>query len=73
LGQIRFPLLGNITEEIGRDYGVLLHEGITLRELFIIDPEGNVAFEVVHDLGIGRNTNEVLRVAPSHSKHAPDR
>jgi len=35
---------------------------VTLRGLFIIDPEGKVAFEVVHDLGIGRNVDEVLRV-----------
>jgi peroxiredoxin (alkyl hydroperoxide reductase subunit C) len=62
LGRIKYPLLADITKQIGRDYGVLLDAGITLRGLFIIDPEGNVAFEVIHDLGIGRNVDEVLRV-----------
>jgi alkyl hydroperoxide reductase subunit AhpC len=62
LGQIKYPLLADLTKHIGRDYGVLLDDGITLRGLFIIDPEGKVAFEMVTDLGIGRNVDEVLRV-----------
>ena len=62
LGEIDFPLVADIKKTIGRDYGVLLDEGVTLRGLFIIDPEGKVAYEVVHDLGIGRNVDEVRRV-----------
>ena len=62
LGEIAYPLLADIKKDIARDYGVLLDEGIALRGLFIIDPEGNVAYEVVHDLGIGRNVDEVRRV-----------
>lgn len=62
LGQIKYPLLADLTKHIGRDYGVLLDDGITLRGLYIIDPEGKVAFEMVTDLGIGRNVDEVLRV-----------
>jgi len=62
LGQINYPLLADLTKQIGRDYGVLLDDGITLRGLYIVDPEGNVAFEMVTDLGIGRNVNEVFRV-----------
>lgn len=68
LGKIKYPLLADITKQIGRDYGVLLNAGITLRGLFIIDPESNVAFEVVHDLGIGRNVDEVLRVLKAIQK-----
>ena len=62
LGKLTYPLVADLTKQIGRDYGVLLEDGVTLRGLFIIDPEGKVAFEVVHDLGIGRNVDEVLRV-----------
>ncbi len=62
LGKIEYPLLGDITKKIGADYGVLLDGGITLRGLFIIDPDGKIAYEVVHDLGIGRNVEETLRV-----------
>ncbi len=68
LGKINFPLLADLTKDISRDYGVLLDAGIALRGLYIIDPEGNVAFEVVHDLGIGRNVEEVLRVLKAIQK-----
>jgi alkyl hydroperoxide reductase subunit AhpC len=62
VGEMNYPMISDLTKSIGRDYGVLLDTGVTLRGLFIIDPQGKVAFELVHDLGIGRNVNEVLRV-----------
>jgi peroxiredoxin (alkyl hydroperoxide reductase subunit C) len=62
LGEIRFPLVADLTKQIASDYGVLLPAGIALRGLFIIDPEGKVAYQTVHDLGIGRSTAETLRV-----------
>jgi len=63
LGELRYPLLADITKKVSRDYGVLIEEaGIALRGLFIIDPEGKLAYQVVHDLGIGRNVDETLRV-----------
>ncbi len=62
LGKIEYPLLADLSKKIASDYGVLLDAGIALRGLFIISPEGNISYEVVHDLGIGRNVNEVLRV-----------
>lgn len=62
LGEIKYPLLADLTKKIGEDYGVLLPDGITLRGLFIIDPDGNLRYQVVHDLGIGRNVDETLRV-----------
>ena len=63
IGEVAYPLLADLTKQISRDYGVLLEEaGVALRGLFLIDPEGNVAYEVVHDLGIGRNVDETLRV-----------
>lgn len=62
LGEINFPLIADLTKKVGSDYGVLLEAGMTLRGLFIIDPEGNIRYQVVHDLGIGRSVDEVLRV-----------
>lgn len=62
LGKIEYPLLADLSKKIASDYGVLLEAGIALRGLFIINPEGNVSYEVVHDLGIGRNVEETLRV-----------
>jgi len=63
LGDINFPVLSDITKDIGRSYGVLQEDdGVTHRGLFIIDPDGKIVYEVVHDRGIGRNVDETLRV-----------
>jgi len=51
------------TRNVSSDYGVLIEEeGIALRGLFIIDPEGIIRYSVIHDLGIGRSADETLRV-----------
>lgn len=62
LGKLQIPILADITKKVGADYGVLLDSGITLRGLFLINPQGVIQYELVHDLGIGRNVDEVLRV-----------
>jgi len=63
LGQINFPLASDITHKVSRDYGVLIEDkGIALRGLFIIDPEGELKYQVVHHNDIGRSVDETLRV-----------
>lgn len=63
LGELRYPLLSDITKAVSRDYGVLIEDkGISLRGAFIIDPEGMLRYLVVHDLNIGRSVDEILRV-----------
>ncbi len=63
LGELKYPLLSDITKEFSRCYGVLIEEkGISLRGAFIIDPEGVLRYQVVHDLNIGRSVDEILRV-----------
>jgi peroxiredoxin 2/4 len=63
LGVINFPLGADTTHKVARDYGVLIEEeGIALRGLFIIDPEGIVRYQVVTDNNIGRSVDETLRV-----------
>jgi peroxiredoxin (alkyl hydroperoxide reductase subunit C) len=63
LGEISYPLASDITREVSRKYGVLIEgKGIALRGLFIIDPKGVLQYSVVHNLGVGRSTDETLRV-----------
>ncbi len=63
LGPVPFPLASDITKEVSRRYGILdEEEGMALRGLFIIDPEGVLRYQVVHDMDIGRSVNETLRV-----------
>lgn len=71
LGKLQFPLAADTTLQVSRDYGVLLEdEGIAQRGLFIIDPEGVVRYEVVHDLDTGRSVDEVARVLQALSMKA---
>jgi peroxiredoxin (alkyl hydroperoxide reductase subunit C) len=62
LGDVKYPLLADINKQIAKDYGVLLDAGIALRGLFLINPKGQVVYNVTHDLGVGRSVDEVLRV-----------
>jgi len=63
LGPIKFVLASDITKDVSRDFGVLMEDkGIALRGLFIIDPDGNLQYQVVHSLNIGRSVDETLRV-----------
>lgn len=63
IGAIAYPMLSDLTKVVSRRYGVLLeNEGIALRGLFLIDPEGIIRYELVHDLSVGRNVSETLRV-----------
>ncbi|WDL96199.1 peroxiredoxin [Alicyclobacillus sp. ALC3] len=63
LGSINYPLAADFTKEVARKYDVLVEEsGQALRGLFIIDPEGILRYQVVHDMDIGRSVDETLRV-----------
>lgn len=63
LGRLRFPLAADSTLTVSRDYGVLIEEeGVAQRALFIVDPEGIVRYQVVHDADVGRSVDEALRV-----------
>jgi alkyl hydroperoxide reductase subunit AhpC len=62
LGEIKYPLLSDLNKEVAQAYGVLADGGLALRGLFIINPKGQIVYEVVHDLAVGRNPDETLRV-----------
>lgn len=63
LGKIKFPIASDITKSVSEDYGILIkEEGISLRGLFIIDPDGVVRYSVTHDLNVGRSVDETIRV-----------
>ncbi len=62
IGQIRYPLIADLSKNIARDYDVLLDAGIALRGLFLIDTEGVVRHQVVNDLPLGRSVGEAVRM-----------
>jgi len=62
IGQIKYPLVADITKAISRDYGVLIDESVALRGLFLIDREGIVRHALINDLSLGRSVDEALRM-----------
>jgi peroxiredoxin (alkyl hydroperoxide reductase subunit C) len=63
LGELKHPLLSDMTHEVSDVYGCLIPEkGITLRATFIIDPEGKLRYASYNDLDVGRSIDEVIRV-----------
>lgn len=62
LGEIKFPLLADVNKEAARNFQVLADDGVALRGLFLINPQGKISYQVVHDLGVGRSVEETLRV-----------
>ncbi|PTT95184.1 peroxiredoxin, partial [Pseudomonas sp. HMWF031] len=63
LGDINYPLVADLKKEIASAYNVLDdEEGVALRGLFIIDPEGVIMHATINNLPVGRNVDETLRV-----------
>lgn len=63
LGLMDYSLAADTTQKVSEAYGVLDKDsGAAFRGLFIIDPEGVIQYQVVHNLDIGRNAKETLRV-----------
>ena len=63
LGEVAFPLASDMRRELSEDLGILIkEESIALRGLYIVNPEGEIKYSVVHDLNVGRSAEETLRV-----------
>jgi alkyl hydroperoxide reductase subunit AhpC len=63
LGQMKIPMISDITKQISKDYGILLEDaGVSLRGLFIIDGKGILRQATVNDLPVGRSVDETLRL-----------
>ncbi|AFJ01487.1 Alkyl hydroperoxide reductase protein C [Methylophaga frappieri] len=60
--KIKFPMIGDPTGVISRNFEVMIEEdGLALRGTFVMDPEGSIKVCEVHDLGIGRSAKELVR------------
>lgn len=63
-GKVNFPVIADVSKRIAADYGVLVDkgadEGIALRGLFIIDPQGIVRQITINDLPVGRSVRSSL-------------
>lgn len=60
--KIKFPMLADPTGYLSRAFGVHIEEeGLAYRGTFLVDPEGRIKIAEVHDNGIGRNAEELVR------------
>ncbi len=62
IGNVKYPLVADITKQIARDFDVLLNDSVALRGSFLIDTDGTVRHAVINDLPLGRNIDEMLRM-----------
>ncbi len=63
LGGLRFPLASDEDGAVSRAYGVYLEpQHVSLRGLFLIDPNGVLQYQAVHNLNVGRRSDDILRV-----------
>jgi peroxiredoxin (alkyl hydroperoxide reductase subunit C) len=60
--KIRFPMLADPTGRLARAFGVYIEEeGLAYRGTFVVDPDGYIKVAEIHDNGIGRNSDELVR------------
>jgi alkyl hydroperoxide reductase subunit AhpC len=63
LGGLRFPLAADEEGKVCQAYGVYIaRQHLAMRGLFIIDPNGVLQYQVMHNLSVGRSSDEILRV-----------
>ncbi len=63
LEQLKYPLAADTNHSVTREYGILIEEeGIALRGIYIINPEGELQYQAVFHNNIGRDVDETLRV-----------
>ena len=62
VGKAQFPLVGDPTHTLTRNFGVHIDgEGLALRGTFIINPEGMIKTAEIHSNEIARDVSETLR------------
>lgn len=60
--KITYPMLADPTGHLSRAFGVYIEkEGMAYRGTFLVNPEGEIKIAEIHDNGIGRNADELLR------------
>jgi peroxiredoxin 2/4 len=72
IGNIRFPLVADLTKSIARSYDVLTGDAVAFRGTFLIDKTGKVRHQLINDLPLGRNVDETLRTLDAlifHEEH----
>jgi peroxiredoxin (alkyl hydroperoxide reductase subunit C) len=64
--KITFPLVADLDQRVSQAYG-MVHEAVsdtaTVRAVFFIDPKGSIRAMLYYPMQLGRNVDELLRIA----------
>lgn len=62
IGKITYPMLADPTGQLSRALGVYIEEeGLAYRGTFVVSPDGKIKIIEMHDNGIGRSAEELMR------------
>lgn len=62
-GSLNYPLLSDLNKVAARDYGILMeNEGVALRGLFLVGPDGMIMHATINNLSVGRSVTEAMRI-----------
>ncbi len=76
--KIKYPMLADPTGILAKAFGVYIDDGddkgLAYRGTFLVNPEGEIKLAEMHDNGIGRNADELLRKtkAAQYIRENPD-
>jgi len=70
IGNIKYPLLADITKNIAKDYGVLMDGAVAFRGTFIIDDKNVIQHLSINNLSVGRNWDEIARLVKGYQHTA---
>ena len=62
IGDVQFPIIGDLTKAACKDYDVLSEGGMAFRGTFLIDKNFTLRYQAINDLPLGRSVNEILRL-----------
>ncbi|OUO91590.1 alkyl hydroperoxide reductase subunit C [Cloacibacillus sp. An23] len=62
VGAVRFPMLGDPTGQLARDFDVMIEgKGLAERGTFVVNPEGKICAYEVNAGNVGRDADELFR------------
>ncbi len=66
LGEIRYPLLADVTKAVSTAYGCLNDGGVAFRATYVIDDKNVIQHASINNLSVGRNVEEVARLVEAY-------
>ena len=65
-GELKYPLLADVTKKIATDYGCLMDGAVAFRATYIIDDQDVVQHMSINNLSVGRNVEEFARLVAGY-------